>query len=386
MSEHAYITDIAAFLPNSPVTNDMLDAYWGKPVGAAARIRRTTLGINGIGARYYAFDPSTGRATHSNAQLAAEAVRRLKPYPAFTPCDIRCLACGSSTPDLMAPGLASMVHAELGCPPLEIASPAGVCGAGMAALRYAAAVVASGQQPNAVATGSEQVSTFFKCQCRPSKTPTQGDVERLERDRSTVFGMELLNWMLSDGAGAIFVAPRPAEGRLSLRIEWIESLSFAHDRALCMYSGGMKTADGRVRYWREFASAEAAAAAGCFAVQQDIELLNREIMPTVAGRALPGIMERRGLKPEHVDWFLPHYSSEYFRKPLETEMIGAKFVVPAERWFTNLATKGNMGSASMYVILEELYHSGRLRPGQRLFCFIPESGRFSVHYVLLTVV
>jgi 3-oxoacyl-[acyl-carrier-protein] synthase-3 len=386
MSQHAYITDLASFLPNAPVTNDMLDAYWGKASGVAARIRRTTLSINGIATRHYALDPVTGRATHTNAQLASEAVRRLKPCPEFALQDIRCLACGSSTPDLLAPGLASMVHAELGCPPLEIASTAGVCGAGMAALRYASAVVASGQQPNAVATGSEQVSTFFKCQCRPAKTPTRADAEHLERNRSTVFGMELLNWMLSDGAGAAFLAPRPAEGRLSLRIEWIEGLSFAHDMALCMYSGGMKTADGQTRYWREFASAEAAAAAGCFAVQQDIELLNRAIMPTVAGRALPGIMARRGLKAEDVDWFLPHYSSEYFRKPLETEMIGANLDIPAERWFTTLSTRGNMGSASIYAILDDLYRSGRLRQGQRLLCFVPESGRFSVHYVFLTVV
>jgi 3-oxoacyl-[acyl-carrier-protein] synthase-3 len=61
-------------------------------------------------------------------------------------------------------------------------------------------------------------------------------------------------------------------------------------------------------------------------------------------------------------------------------------VIPEERWFTNLAAKGNTGSASFYIMLEELFASGRLRKGERILGFIPESGRFSVGWMLLTVV
>jgi 3-oxoacyl-[acyl-carrier-protein] synthase-3 len=55
-----------------------------------------------------------------------------------------------------------------------------------------------------------------------------------------------------------------------------------------------------------------------------------------------------------------------------------------ERWFTNLPYKGNIGSASIYVILEELFHSGKIKKGDKLLCFVPESGRFSMCYLLLT--
>jgi 3-oxoacyl-[acyl-carrier-protein] synthase III len=51
----------------------------------------------------------------------------------------------------------------------------------------------------------------------------------------------------------------------------------------------------------------------------------------------------------------------------------------------NLADKGNTGSAAIFIVLEELFHSGRLRPGQNLLCFIPESGRFSHGFARLTV-
>jgi 3-oxoacyl-[acyl-carrier-protein] synthase-3 len=37
-------------------------------------------------------------------------------------------------------------------------------------------------------------------------------------------------------------------------------------------------------------------------------------------------------------------------------------------------------------MLEELFHSGRLQPGEKILGFIPESGRFSTSFVLLTVV
>ena len=37
-------------------------------------------------------------------------------------------------------------------------------------------------------------------------------------------------------------------------------------------------------------------------------------------------------------------------------------------------------------MLEELFHSTRLKAGDRILCMIPESGRFSVAYMMLTAV
>ncbi len=95
---------------------------------------------------------------------------------------------------------------------------------------------------------------------------------------------------------------------------------------------------------------------------------------------------RRGLAVEAVDWFLPHMSSEYFRQPLADYMATAGFAIPQEKWFTNLQTKGNTGSASIFIILDELFRSGRLQPGDRLLGFVPESGRFTGSLMHLTVV
>jgi 3-oxoacyl-[acyl-carrier-protein] synthase-3 len=57
-----------------------------------------------------------------------------------------------------------------------------------------------------------------------------------------------------------------------------------------------------------------------------------------------------------------------------------------DKWFTNLTKCGNTGAASIYIMIEEIYHSGLLQKGQKLLCYIPESGRFSSAFMLLEVV
>ena len=64
--------------------------------------------------------------THSNAELAKEAVCRLFENGSI-PDDLTLLACGTSTPDQLLPSHASMVHGELANYPMEIFSSAGVC-------------------------------------------------------------------------------------------------------------------------------------------------------------------------------------------------------------------------------------------------------------------
>lgn len=61
-------------------------------------------------------------------------------------------------------------------------------------------------------------------------------------------------------------------------------------------------------------------------------------------------------------------------------------MVPEERWFTNLYTKGNTGCASIFIALDELLRAGNLKPGQTILCMVPESGRFVTAFMRLTVI
>ena len=109
---NAYITAVSAFLPGKPVDNEALDIYLGEVTGVSAKTRQVILANNGIKTRYYAIDPATGKTTHTNAQLAAEAVRLLPVAGNGSSQFLECLCCGKSSPDQIMPGHASMVHGE----------------------------------------------------------------------------------------------------------------------------------------------------------------------------------------------------------------------------------------------------------------------------------
>ncbi|MDO9112153.1 MAG: hypothetical protein Q7U40_15950, partial [Desulfatirhabdiaceae bacterium] len=74
-----FINDVSAFLPNDPVTNDAIEAVLGKVNGIGSKAKRIVLNSNQIKQRYYALNPESGRLTHTNAQLTAEAIRKLRP-------------------------------------------------------------------------------------------------------------------------------------------------------------------------------------------------------------------------------------------------------------------------------------------------------------------
>jgi 3-oxoacyl-[acyl-carrier-protein] synthase-3 len=379
---NAYITDIAAFLPNQPVDNQNIEKVLGMVHQTPSRTKAIILRNNKIKERYYAIDPESGKITHSNAQLTAEAVRRLHPYDGFKLDQIECLACGTSSPDQIMPGHGLMVHGELASAPCEVASMAGICLCGISALKYAALNVAAGVTNNAVATGSELASTFMRSELFDAVSPEKAAA--LEASPSITFDADFLRWMLSDGAGAAFISSAPSADRLSLKIEWIEQLSFAGDLETCMYCGAIKNDDGSITGWR--ALDDGGKGSDAFLIKQDVKLLNSEIISTIVNRALPKIIAKHSLSPELISWFLPHYSSDYFRQGLHDRMVEIGFSIPFERWFTNLPTKGNTGAASIYIMLEELFHSERLKRGDNILCMIPESGRFSVAYMLLTAV
>ena len=380
----SYITDLAAFLPNEPVTNDQMEALLGMVDQVPSRTRKLILRNNKILTRHYAIDPATGRSTHTNAQLAAEAIRRLRPYDGFTPADIACLACGTTQADQLIPGHASMVQGELAASPCEIVSTAGVCIAGMTALKYAAMNVALGLSPNAVATGSEQASSFMRSRLAGTISPEV--CAKLESQPHLAFSADLLRWMLSDGAGAAFIAPAPVAGKRAFRIEWIDIHSFANELEACMYGGAVKNPDGSLKGWREFDSLQEVVDQRALLVRQDVKLLHREIVATTADRTIPRVVANHGLRAEDVDVFVAHYSSDYFRLPIYEGLKRIGFHIPLEKWFTNLPVKGNTGSASVFIILEELLRSERIKPGDKVLCYVPESGRFSICYALLTVV
>ena len=73
----AYIIGVGAYLPNEAVSNEEIEPVLRTINKKSSRVKRIILKRNGIEKRYYALDRQTGRQTHTNAQLAAEAIENL---------------------------------------------------------------------------------------------------------------------------------------------------------------------------------------------------------------------------------------------------------------------------------------------------------------------
>jgi len=87
-----------------------------------------------------------------------------------------------------------------------------------------------------------------------------------------------------------------------------------------------------------------------------------------------------------IDWFLPHISSNFFRSKIYDMVEEYGGGIPYEKWFINLYTVGNVGAASIYLMINELFNSGKLKKGEKILLLVPESARFSYMYAMLTVV
>lgn len=372
-----YITRISKFMPNGPVSNDEMEEKLGIINGQVSKARRIVLRNNQIKNRHYAIDKN-GNVTHNNAQLTTEAVLGLCDSD-FTKNDIELLSCGTSSPDQILPSHAAMVHGFLKNGNIEINSPSGACCSGMNALKYGYLSVMTGQVKNAACAGSERTSSWMKSDVFSNEID---HLKELETSPILAFNKEFLRWMLSDGAGAVLLESEP-NGDLPLKIEWMDGYSYAHEMETCMYAGADKEENGHLTPWSEFPS-EVWGKKSLFAMKQDTRLLGENIL--VKGvDSLKQTYEKHGIGPEDVDYYLPHISSYYFKQGLYEEMKKQNIEMPWEKWFLNLEHIGNIGAASIYVMLEELVSSGRLKKGDRILCHVPESARFSYMYAYITV-
>lgn len=381
MSNQVYINATSAYFPNNPVPNEEMEEYLGYIDGRPSKSKKIVLRNNGIINRYYALDKH-GKSTHTNAQMTALAVQELFKDEPRRIKQIELLSCGTSSPDQVMPSHGVMTHGWLPeAESIEVVSPSGVCCAGMHAIKYAYLAIKSGEIKLAVATGSERFSGLLVSDVFEEEAQK---LKEMEENPFIAFQKDFLRWMLSDGASAFLMSDKPNESGLSLRIDWIEGASYANQMDTCMYMGGEKMEDGTLKGFMDY-TPEEIMNKSIFSVKQDITLLSDNIVH-LGGKKIKEIMDKRGLTAADIDYFLPHISSDFFKSRIYdlVEIYGGG--IPYEKWFINLYTVGNVGAASIFLMINELFNSGKLKKGDRLLLLVPESARFSYMYAMLTVV
>lgn len=376
-----YINRTSHYFPNDPVSNDEMEEYLGYINGKPSKSKKVVLRNNGITNRYYALDKNH-KSTHTNAEMTANAVRVLFESDPEGLQHIDLLSCGTSSPDQMMPSHGVMAHGHLPeTGGIEVVSPAGVCCAGMHALKFAYLAIKAGEAKTAVATGSERFSGLLVSDVFEEEAHK---LEEMAENPFIAFQKDFLRWMLSDGASAFLLSDEPNKESLSLRLDWIEGASYANEMKTCMYMGGEKMEDGSLKGFMDY-TPEEIMNRSVFSIKQDITLLSDNIVP-LGGKKIKEILDRKGVTADDIDYFLPHISSDFFRPRIYDMVEQYGGGIPYEKWFINLYTVGNVGAASVYLMIDELFNSGRLKKGERLLLLVPESARFSYMYAMLTVV
>ena len=378
MSKPVYINRISKFLPGAPIGNDEMEEYLGYVGGQKSKAKSLILRHNKIASRYYSRDKK-GNTTYTNAEMTAEAIKNLC-VNGFSISDIQLLTSGTTSPDQLLPGHALMVQGLLMEKAFEAISFSGSCCASMNALKYAWMSIMTGNSTNAVTTGSEKLSSWMIAQ---NFNEEINKLKELEENPVLSFEKDFLRWMLSDGASAVLLSDKPNTGGISLRIDGIDIISYANEVETCMYAGAEKDEQGNLQGWSEF-SPKDRLEKSLFSIRQDTRLLEKNITRLGAQSYLE-LLRKHNLDPQRVDWLLPHISSEYFRSKVDLEMKLNGVQLPPEKWFVNLSSVGNVGAASIFLALEELMNSGKLKKDQKIVLAVPESARFSYAHVLLTV-
>ncbi len=366
--ERTWIQGTGRFLPGPAVDNAGMDAYIAPLSKLSGRIKRRILAENGIVARHYAID-AEGRARLGCAAMATQAIADCLSDANRDIGDVGLLACGTAGGDALMPGFASMVLGELAAPPMQTFSSHGICASGVGAWEAAAAAVELGAHADALVAAAEMPSRLFK-RSRYSARGYDAD-----------FDAHFLRWMLSDGAGALLLTSHPDGARpVRLRLRWMHQRSFSGDYPVCMQLG---LSPDRERSHLDYGSWHEAEADGALFLRQDIRLLPH--LFDVGVHEYASLAHAGWIEPARVDHFLCHYSSQKFAPVVDELMHKAGLAIPRERWYSNLTTRGNTGAASIFIMLDEFLRTRQVRPGERILCFVPESGRFTVAFAMIEV-
>src|SRR5690606_21582819 len=177
--------------------------------------------------------------------------------------------------------------------------------------------VLSGFHTSAISSASEAAS--YTMQAQNFSPEIEQKVAALEQHPEIGFEKDFLRWMLSDGAGAFLLQAEAPKEQLALRIEWLDIFSYANEMSACMYAGARKNDNGSLTGWQQV-SRDECQNDSFLSVKQDVKQLNLYITYNTVEKPLLALQQKYQITADEIDYFLPHYSSGYFREKLHQGM------------------------------------------------------------------
>ncbi len=254
--------------------------------------------------------------------FAAEAGRQALSMAGLSASDLDLILVATVTPDQPIPSTACFVQAALGASRAAAFDLAAGCSGFLYALQAADALLRTGYGKKALVIGGEILSKFLDWQ-----------------DRSTCV-------LFGDGAGAVVLSAEEGErGLLSTAIHADGTMA----DFITLPGGG-----SRIPVSHAMIDANL----------HTIKMKGNETFK-IAVRSLESVcreaIERAGLTPKDVRWFVPHQANTRI-----IDAVASRLGWPPETLYLNIDRVGNTSAASIPIALDELVRSGRVSRGDVL--------------------
>ena len=275
----------------------------------------------------------------ATSDLAREASIKAIERAGLTPADIDFIVVGTTTPDTLFPSTACVLQDMIGANNAWGYDLVAACSGFVYALTTGASMVASGASRHALVVGADVMSSI---------------IDYTDRTTCVLFG---------DGAGACVV--EASDGDEVGIIDFENYVDGSGGPALCMPAGGSRlpaskdTIEKRQHYVRQDG-----AIVFKFAVRNFEEVCRR-------------ILDRNGIKPDDIDWFVPHQANSRIIKAA-ADRLG----LASEKVIINLDRFGNTTAATIPLALNDVLESGRLKRGDLVLMAAVGAG-FTVGAILL---
>jgi len=263
-----------------------------------------------------------GMVTSDMATAAAKAALEMAGLKAT---DLDMIIVGTVTPDMPMPATAVFVQQKLGagvCPAFDVSA---ACAGFVFGLSVADQFIATGQMRHVLVVGVELLSRVTNW-----------------TDRTTCI-------LFGDGAGAVVLGPADVQpgdpkprGLLSTSI--LTDGSLAH--SLRIPGGGTvqpsshETVDQKLQY---------------------IQMKGQDIFKVAVKNLLSAsrnALARAGMTQDDIDWICAHQANKRI-----IDQVVARVEVPPEKVLMNIERVGNTSSASIPILMDESYRSGKIKPG-----------------------
>ena len=357
------ILGTGSYLPGAPVTQEHVESVLGSVRGLpprvaarAERIGKEVLARAGVRHRYFALDPETRKQTETNASMAEFAIRAALSAAGVGPETIDLLICAGPMADYNCPPTSALIQGRLGiarCTEIEIHSN---CSGAPKGLQIAVDMLRAGRYRRAAVVYVQLSSAFLRGEYF---NPPKVRLEHLA-----------LRWMLSDGAGAVILDRR--DKGLQMLDVCVESAGGNQAPGMIGGPSGALARDVNLNGHGVFPALHES---GDHHVWQDIGEVSRQA-PRQLIEGLGRMLTEMDLDGSDIDHFLLGIPGRHCMTQEMKDLFVAQVGADAARVPFDIEEFGYCGGATMFIQLDRLVRSGRLRPGDLIAAYLEESSKW----------